>query len=397
MCKMSTGVVAFSVAGLVGLACSDQSGLNSLGGGAENGGGAKGGQAGSAVGAGIAGVSGGTTGPGPVGAGGTSGTGGTTGSGGTTGAGGCPLLYCPAMACLGGTQPNPQPCGCPICEPNPDGGTGGGAGGAIGAGGSAGGATSTGGTTGTGGRDGGVCLALPCAPPICPGRIQPSPEPCGCPICAADAGVPTDGGKKDAAPICPPMDCGGSTCGGVYLPNPDPCGCPTCAPPDAGVAKDAGRADSRPVCLPVACPAIACVGGMHPNPDPCGCPICGPTPDAGAAKDATPPTACPMLASLNSTDAAHVGYTAARVLLTCAYAGGGGVCVSNDPTACPGFGSVGGDSVSCSNTCTADEYGLGYGGVGPLAAPPSIDLPVGCRLGEPTPGGVAFYCCPCGM
>ena len=78
MCKMSTGVAALFIAGLVGLACSDQTGLNPSGSGA--GSGEKGGQAGSAVGGRTAGGSGGTIGTGGVVAGGPSGT------------GGCPLL-----------------------------------------------------------------------------------------------------------------------------------------------------------------------------------------------------------------------------------------------------------------------------------------------------------------
>jgi hypothetical protein len=373
MCKMSTGVAALFIAGLVGLACSDQTGLNPSGSGA--GSGEKGGQAGSAVGGRTAGGSGGTIGTGGVVAGGPSGT------------GGCPLLYCPAIACPGGNQPTPQPCGCPICGPNPAGAAGGGAGGAIGTGGT----TPTGGTTGTGG-----CPLIACPAIACLGDYQPNPDPCGCPICATDGGTATDGGKKDAASICPPINCPMLDCVGGTHPSPDPCGCPLCGPaPDAGVAKDAGRADTKPICLPVACPAIACVGGTHPNPDPCGCPLCGPTPDAGVAKDAGPPTACPMLASLNSTDATQVNYSAARALVQCTDTGGtSSVCVSNDITTCPG--SALGAGVSCRDLCAANQYGLAYGGVGPLAAPPSIEPPAGCGPGMYTPGGVAFYCCPCG-
>jgi hypothetical protein len=98
-----------------------------------------------------------------------------------------------------------------------------------------------------------------------------------------------------------------------------------------------------------------------------------------------------MLASLNSTDVAPVGYTAARGLFQCVAGGVTEICVSNDATGC---------SVSaadnCTNLCSANQYGLGYGGVGPLAPPPSIALPAGCGQGMYTPGGVAFYCCPCG-
>jgi hypothetical protein len=145
---------------------------------------------------------------------------------------------------------------------------------------------------------------------------------------------------------------------------------------------------------------LACVDGYQPSPDPCGCPTCA-RPDAAVVKDAgradTQPPVCPMLASLNATDADHIGYSAERMLIECQGGGISGICVSNDVTGCSGSGSVVGGPVNCNNTCAANEYGLGYGGVGPLAAPPSIDLPAGCRLGLQTPGGVAFYCCPCGL
>ena len=412
MRKMSTGVAVLFLAGLLGLACTDKSGLTPLGGSGGNAGGAKGGQAGSVVGRGTAGGSGGTIGAGGVGAGGTSVTGGATGNGGTTGTGGCPLIACPAIACLYGSLPNPDPCGCSLCAPPPDAGVA-----------KDGGATDgpricppvacpaigcVGGTqpnpdpcgcpicapTPDAGIAKDACLALPCAMPLCPGgSYVPSPDPCGCPVCATDAGTATDAGKKDA-PICSPINCPMLACKGGYVPSPDPCGCPTCGPLDAGVARDAGRADSTPICLPVACPAIACVGGTHPNPDPCGCPLCGPIPDAGVAKDATPPTACPMLTKLNSTDAAQVGYSAARGLFECQAGGATEICVSNDAAGCSG--SAVGSSVVCSNLCAANQYGLGYGGVGPLAPPPSIDLPAGCGTAMFTPGGTEFYCCPCG-
>ena len=373
MRKMSMGVAALFVVGLLGLACSDQSGLNAPGGGN----GDKGGQSVGAVGSGTTGTTGGTTGVGGVtvgASGGTPTTGGATGAGGTGGTSGCPFVACPAIGCLYGYLPNPEPCVCPTCAPPPDAGV----------------------AKDADGQDGRVCLALPCFMPICPGGLLSNPDPCGCPICAPDGGTPTDAGKKDAPKICPLINCPMLACVGGYLPNPDPCGCPICGPtPDAGVAKDAGRTDAPPICLPVACPAIACVGGMRPNPDPCGCPLCGPA-DAGVAKDATPPTACPTLEGLNSTDAAQIGYSAKRMLLECTGSGITETCVANDATACPGSGSVVGDSAVCRNLCAANEYGLSYGGVGPLAPPPSIALPAACKLGLPTPGGTAFYCCPCG-
>lgn len=247
----------------------------------------------------------------------------------------------------------------------------------------AGGAMLTGGAmpTGAGGSSsasGGAtsCPAISCPALGCVGGFLPNPDPCGCPLCgpSADAGV-----TKDAGRICPPISCPAILCVTGLKPSSDPCGCPTCPT----------------ICPPIQCPMLACASGDPVNPgDPCGCPICAPTPDAGSVKDAgsaeVQSSACPMLAKLNSTDAAQVGYSAGRAFFQCSLTGGiTEECISNDPDGC-------GNLSGCSNQCGPTEYGLSYGGVGPLAPPPSIDLPTGCRLGLPTPGGVAFYCCPCG-
>jgi hypothetical protein len=429
MKKMSVGVATLFIGSLAGLACTNRSGLNTGGGSGGDLGGANGGQAGGGSG-GITGGSGGAVGSGGLVAGGSQ-----AGSGGISGTGGCFPPPCALLDCPYGYVPSSSPCGCGECSPPPNAG-----GGAIGLGGAVGfGGTGAGGTGGTvscpsimcavpacvGGefrpnpsdpccpvicvpnipdagvtRDAGVlCGPIACPMLACVNGYLPSSEPCGCPTCAPpDAGVAKDAGRADAQPICPPLVC--STPGDCvgFVPNPDPCLCPLCVFPDAGVAKDAGRADTPPICPPIACPAIACVGGTHANPDPCGCPLCGLAPDGGVAKDATPPTGCPMLASLNPTDAAQVGYSAGREFLECSYAGGTTEdCISSNATGCPGTVAVEGGLIGCSNLCAASEYGLSYGGVGPSAAPPSIDLPVGCKLGLQTPGGPAFYCCPCGQ
>lgn len=215
MRKIATSVTALFVAGVLGLACSDHSGLTF--GAVGSGGGAKGGQAGSTGGNTVG--SGGTVGTG--GGGGVS-TGGTSGD--TGGTGGCPSQgLCVELACVGGLQPNPDPCGCPICAPTPDAGVA---------------------------KDAGnsdaprICPLAPCPLLACPYGTLPIPDdPCGCPICEPGPG------------------------------------------PDAGVARDTGGPDGPRICPMIACLMPACVGGFQPNPDPCGCPICAPIPDAGAAKD----------------------------------------------------------------------------------------------------------------
>ena len=78
---------------------------------------AQAGSGGGSSGASAAGGSGGTIRTGGIGAGGTGGTGGGTG-----GTSACTPIACPAIACAGQTQPNPDPCGCPICAPTLDGG-----------------------------------------------------------------------------------------------------------------------------------------------------------------------------------------------------------------------------------------------------------------------------------
>jgi hypothetical protein len=230
MFKMSTGVAALFVAGLLGPACTNQSGLNPGGYTGGVGGAAKGGQtggvAGSTVGVGgvVAGNSDGTIGSGGVGAGGTSGVGGSGGMG------SCLPSACPAVACVGGFQPNSEPCGCPICAPTPDAGV----------------------TKDAGSPDG----------PICPGPVPPC--------------------------VPPPK-----TCPAGYQLNSPPCGCTGCVPVDGGTAVDGGKPDAPPVCN-VMCPMLACVGGYLPNPEPCGCPICAPNSDAGVASPDAGLACCPI-------------------------------------------------------------------------------------------------------
>jgi hypothetical protein len=106
MCKMSTGFAVLLVAGLSGGACGGHSGLKSGQDGASAEGGATGDQASSSDSSAIVGGSG---------------TGGAVGGTGATVE--CPLHPCFVLAsCADRLVPNPDPCGCPICPPNPDAG-----------------------------------------------------------------------------------------------------------------------------------------------------------------------------------------------------------------------------------------------------------------------------------
>jgi hypothetical protein len=224
-------------------ACSSAGGpstccMPSANGGASGTGGASGGT-------GSSGATGGSGGVGGVGSGGT-GTGGTVS---------ClpPLCFIPA--CAGELQPNPNdPCGCPICVPNPDAGI----------------------AKDAGSPDSPICLgpAPPCvAPPkTCPAGSQLVSPPCGCTGCMPVDGGASDAGKPDAPVICNVM-CPMMACTYGYLPNPEPCGCSSCAPaPDAGTAKDAQDADTRTPLLHRSAGAT-CPTGRGPGLSICDCTV----------------------------------------------------------------------------------------------------------------------------
>ena len=124
MFKMSTCGVGLVLAGLVGLACGGQPGLNGAGGSTGEGQGiaGSGGSTGGMIGAGgvrnasIGGASSGAAGT--VGSGGI-GTGGPGGASGTGGTSGCLPSTCPMLVCAGGYLSNPDSCGCSVCASSP--------------------------------------------------------------------------------------------------------------------------------------------------------------------------------------------------------------------------------------------------------------------------------------
>jgi hypothetical protein len=77
---------------------------------------------------------------------------------------------------------------------------------------------------------------------------------------------------------------------------------------------------------------------------------------------------------------------AASFLLTCRR-GRGVFCLSDNPNSC------GTTSSGCQSQCGPNEYGAACGFIGPGG---SVDPPApGCHGQLLTPGGLAFYCCPC--
>jgi hypothetical protein len=172
-----------------------------------------------------------------VGGRGGSNAGGTRGAGGTTSC--ATLVACPAIACLYGDIPNPDPCGCPICA-GPDAGT-------I-----------------KDASSDGPCLALPCALPLCgPGQVIVTPT-CGCSTC-----VSVDGGQTDAV-VCPPIGCPAVKCAPGTVPTLDRCGCTVCTNADAGTDSKADA--SKLACVNLDECSCLTANGCSPIAESCYCP-----------------------------------------------------------------------------------------------------------------------------
>ena len=83
----------------------------------------------------------------------------------------------------------------------------------------------------------------------------------------------------------------------------------------------------------------------------------------------------------------------ARAYIDCEYPNGSGCACMTDDTTCSGCGGAG---ATCTDKCSATEYAVSCGSIGP--GNPSItyaDPPAGCRSLPPNPGGISMYCCPC--
>jgi hypothetical protein len=118
---------------------------------------------------------------------------------------------------------------------------------------------------------------------------------------------------------------------------------------------------------------------------------------AGDASDASGLQVCQWPAALDPSDASASGACrAARALVKCSdVTGGGRICLSDDPATCPDAPSPP-ETTTCQSQCAANEYAASCGSIGPSTRPRSeSDPPVGCHMAMATPGGIAFYCCPC--
>jgi hypothetical protein len=121
-----------------------------------------------------------------------------------------------------------------------------------------------------------------------------------------------------------------------------------------------------------------------------------PAPDGGGTETASVVLpACTLPAAYAGVDAAPGACQAGRSYLMCEGSNNQGykICISNDPTSCPGPNVNPGVIYTCHHACAPNEYGLACGGPGRSAGG---ELPAGCHDRGITPGGVIFYCCPCG-
>jgi hypothetical protein len=122
----------------------------------------------------------------------------------------------------------------------------------------------------------------------------------------------------------------------------------------------------------------------------------GSSTSADAASDTQPLPKCGWSTNLN--DAGPDGCRASRALVSCNGPSGGCECTSDDATTCPSPATCGlsHGHTTCQDECAAGEYAVACGGVPrPDTAQSNTQPPSACRLALATPGGVAFYCCPC--
>src|SRR6185437_13979252 len=105
-----------------------------------------------------------------------------------------------------------------------------------------------------------------------------------------------------------------------------------------------------------------------------------------ASKDSS---TCAALAS--SADGGPGACRVSAVYLACTLPNGGGCsCLASDASAgCPSC-----DGATCHSVCGDNEYAASCGGP-PSSGLTYADAPAGCANNMQTPGGEAFYCCPC--
>ena len=112
---------------------------------------------------------------------------------------------------------------------------------------------------------------------------------------------------------------------------------------------------------------------------------------------------CSWPASLDPpADGGPWGWSVARTYLTCKDGSATALCLSNDPTTCPGPNAIPGATFTdCVNQCMPNEYAVEEGGPpqplpdGGFASPAEPNLPPACRSLGFTPAGTSYLCCPC--
>ena len=141
--------------------------------------------------------------------------------------------------------------------------------------------------------------------------------------------------------------------------------------------------------------------------------------DGGAPKVPLPdvPAQLPACAWPTPVDAGPGACRVGRVHLGCTYPAGlacadgmtwtgpegpvGMLCLSEDPTGCPGCHPIAG-TATCESMCAPNQYAMACGGPPRLALDGGgvdrgyyEDPPEVCVLVTATPSGMGFWCCPC--
>jgi hypothetical protein len=112
-------------------------------------------------------------------------------------------------------------------------------------------------------------------------------------------------------------------------------------------------------------------------------------PDGAAAEQSVSHPSCTWPSMLDGDASSRATCHAARAYVSCSEPGGvTEQCVSDGDKSCPSSGSG-----SCTFKCADTEYVAVCGGIGPGPVP---DPPGGCKFSGANPGGVSYYCCPCG-
>jgi hypothetical protein len=115
--------------------------------------------------------------------------------------------------------------------------------------------------------------------------------------------------------------------------------------------------------------------------------------DSGLSNGVNDAAACHAPYGFPEAGAGVTACTVRQAYVQCTSSAGGCLCISDDPSRCPGCSASNG--YTCTNQCSPGSYGVVCGGPGPNPPPIYQSLPSNCTNVGVTPGGSEFACCPC--